>query len=280
VALSIKGDAIVGVWPYVRTERLSISFLRNPALTPYLGPHVFFPADLKGPNRDSFDHDVMADLLAQIPNADVWGIQPGPSCVQAGLFRAYGLNLGVHQTFLIPLKDGEAPVFSAFKDSLRRNIRGAEADYTISYDAKTLPLLYEWGGKTLFQKRLKQHYNLGQMQPLLDACIKHKKGHLMVARDAAGDASAVLWNVWDKDTSYYLMGARRPGSEDYRSLSLLLWQAMRDGIARGNAVFDMEGSMDPGVERFFRSFGGRRSLYLMLRKSGHPLWKMLQLFRR
>src|SRR5690606_18342558 len=156
-------------WPYVRTEKLTISFLRNPALTSYLGPHVFFPPDLKGPNRDSFDHDVVADLLAQIPHADVWGIQPSPGCVQAALFRAYGLNLGVHQTFIIPLGEGEKQVFSNFKDSLRRNLRAAEGEYTVSYDSKALPLLYEWGGKTLFRKRLKQYYSLAQMQPLLDA---------------------------------------------------------------------------------------------------------------
>ena len=44
-----------------------------------------------------------------------------------------------------------------------------------------------------------------------------------------------------------------------------------DGLESG---FDFEGSMDPGVEKFFRNFGGMRELYLVLRKNESLLWKL------
>jgi lipid II:glycine glycyltransferase (peptidoglycan interpeptide bridge formation enzyme) len=92
-----------------------------------------------------------------------------------------------------------------------------------------------------------------------------------------GEPQAIVWNVWDAGSSYYFMGAKNPKVDNYRAMSALLWHSMRMAKARGNHTFDMEGSMDPGVERFFRNFGGRRELYLVLRKDGHWLWRLLRM---
>jgi hypothetical protein len=62
-------------------------------------------------------------------------------------------------------------------------------------------------------------------------------------------------------------------------MSALLWHCIRQAKARGNRVFDFEGSMDAGVERFFRAFGARRELYLVLKRDGHWFWKLLRALR-
>jgi lipid II:glycine glycyltransferase (peptidoglycan interpeptide bridge formation enzyme) len=59
----------------------------------------------------------------------------------------------------------------------------------------------------------------------------------------------------------------------------LLWHCIKEAKARGNACFDMEGSMDQGVERFFRGFGGQRELYLTLQKNDSLIWKLKSLVR-
>ncbi len=45
----------------------------------------------------------------------------------------------------------------------------------------------------------------------------------------------------------------------------------------GLRTFDFEGSMDEGVERFFRTFGGERALYMVLHKNDSLLWKVKQM---
>jgi len=87
---------------------------------------------------------------------------------------------------------------------------------------------------------------------------------------------AIVWQVWDEQCSYYFMGGQNPDTNSYRAMSLLLWHTMKEAKARGCAVFDLEGSMDEGVERFFRNFGGERALYIILTKNKSIRWQLKQ----
>jgi lipid II:glycine glycyltransferase (peptidoglycan interpeptide bridge formation enzyme) len=44
-------------------------------------------------------------------------------------------------------------------------------------------------------------------------------------------------------------------------MAWLLWQAMLFARDRGCGIFDFEGSMVPGVARFYRNFGARPVSY-------------------
>ena len=278
VAMTLKGDQVTGVWPYSIEEKWSIAFRRNPRLTPYLGPHIFYPSDIKESNKDSHEHDVIEQLIAKLPDADVWRLAQYPGLKQAGLFRHYGLKIEVQQTFLLSLTEPEDTLFHDFKEPLRRNIRAAEKEITISADPSCIQELYDFQKATLFRKRVNQLHTLEDMQRLLKPCLEHNQGTLWVARKE-GVVQAVIWNVWDDKCSYYFMGAKNPEVDNYRAMSALLWYAMREAKQRGNILFDMEGSMDPGVERFFRNFRGKRELYLVLRKESHWLWKLKRLVK-
>jgi hypothetical protein len=278
VVLTMKGDQVTGVWPYLRTERLSISMMRNPRLTPYLGPHVFYPPDIKGARRDSYEYEVSEQLLDSLPEADVWRLSLPPGYRQAGLFRRFGLRLDVQQTFLLPLPDEEENIFIGFKEPLRRNLRAAEKEIRIVEDPTQLHALFDFQKATLEEKRVRQAYTEEHMQRLMNACLRHESGTLYLAYEN-GQLQAAIWNVWDEHRSYYLMGGKNPESDNYRAMSALLWHCIRKARARGNRVFDFEGSMDGGVERFFRSFGARRDLYLVLRRDDHWLWRLLGALR-
>lgn len=278
VAVNMKGDQVTGVWPFVLSERISISMMRNPRLTPYLGPHVFFPPDIKERNRDSYEYDAMEGLLDSLPNADVWRLSIAPGIRQAGLFRRGGLKLEVQQTFLCALDEDEETLFQYFKEPLRRNLRTAEKELTISAEPEMIGKLYEFQKATLNEKRVVQPHTEAQMKVLLDACIANGAGTLWVARQG-GDVQAIVWNVWDTERSYYLMGGKNPETDNYNAMSALLWHCIRQAKARGNQLFDFEGSMDSGVERFFRGFRARRELYLVLKRDGHWFWKLLRALR-
>lgn len=274
VVVTMKGDQVTGIWPYVRTERVGISMMRNPRLTPYMGPYVFYPSDIKGAKRDSYEFDVSEQLLDSLPDADVWRLSLPPAYKHAGLFRRFGLKLDVQQTFLLSLEEDEDVIFSGFKEPLRRNIRAAEKDIRIVEDPTQLHDLFNFQKATLEEKRVLQSYTEEHMQSLMNACIEHNSGTLYLAYEG-GQLQAAIWNVWDAHRSYYLMGGKNPDSDNYRAMSALIWHCIREAKRRGNRIFDFEGSMDAGVERFFRSFGARRELYLILRRDGHWLWRLL-----
>ncbi len=278
VVLTMKGDQLTGVWPYVRSERVGISMMRNPRLTPYLGPIVFYPSDIKGSKRDSYEYDVSEQLLDSLPDADVWRLSLPPGYKQAGLFRRFGLKSDVQQTFLLSLQDDEDVIFGSFKEPLRRNIRAAEKEIRIVEDPAQLHALFDFQKATLEEKRVRQAYTEEHMQQLMNGCVENGSGTLYLAYED-GQLQAAIWNAWDAERSYYLMGGKNPDSDNYRAMSALLWHCIREARRRGNRVFDFEGSMDGGVERFFRAFGGRRELYLVLRRDGHWLWRLLGALR-
>src|SRR5438874_41230 len=70
-----------------------------------------------------------------------------------------------------------------------------------------------------------------------------------------------VYLVWDRFRSDYLLGGYRINCTD-RSLTTMattaaIWEAMRYSRDELNLKhFDLEGSMIPGVELFFRKFGG------------------------
>ncbi len=279
VAIAMKGHQVSGVWPYPIEQRLFIPMIRTPKLTPYLGPHVFFPDDIRESNRDRFEHETINDLLNRLPDPYVWSLAMPPGLKQAGLFRFFDFRSEVRQTFHIDLAQDEAELLANMSESLRRNIRAGEAEITVTEEPDALHLLHSYQKVTLEDKGRLQHHSFEDLKRLFDACVRHDSGVLWAAKSADGRIQGLILHVWDNERGYYLMGARNPAGESYRAMSALLWHAVRASKKRGHKIFDLEGSMDPGVERFFRNFGGRRELYIILHKNRSMVWKMVKMIR-
>ena len=273
VAIARKGDAVTGVWPYPVEARLGVKLLRTPILTPYLGPQVFLPADIKESNADGFEHETVADLITQLPDAPFWHLALQPGISQAGIFKQQGLNTAVQQTFLLDLNATEAQLLANMKDTLRRNLKQAENTISIINDPAYLPELFHFHEHTLNRKQRSLPYGLSDLQRIMDACLANNSAALWVAKEGS-ETQAIVWQVWDRNCSYYFMGGQNPGAASYKAMSLLLWHAIKTSRAMGINTFDLEGSMDQGVERFFRSFGGRRTLYIILQKNSSLLWRI------
>ena len=64
------------------------------------------------------------------------------------------------------------------------------------------------------------------------------------------------FTAYDKKEAYYLLGALSRSNKLRGVQPALLDHALFEMKSRGRVVYDFEGSMLPGVERFFRSFGG------------------------
>jgi hypothetical protein len=45
-----------------------------------------------------------------------------------------------------------------------------------------------------------------------------------------------------------------------------MWSAIKVAKSKGVKTFDFEGSMIPGVEKFFRGFGGELTTYFAIQK--------------
>ena len=62
-------------------------------------------------------------------------------------------------------------------------------------------------------------------------------------------------------------------------MKLLMHNAILDSFS-SNKQFDFEGSMVPSIENFFRSFGGKRVPYILIRNSNNKYLKLIDFIRR
>lgn len=251
---------------------------RNPALTPYLGPHVFYPPDLKESKRDNFEHATISALLAQLPPANVRAIAAQPGLKQVGLFHHAGFGITMRQTFIMDLAGrSEEEISSRLHKDYRRNIRkAAQEGVSIMDDASLLPQLYQFQRETLARKGIRLNYSFAYMQRLFEMA----KGPALYIAAKEGRLQAILWHLWDDVRAYYLVCAKDPEVKNGRVVTALIWHAIRESRAAAKISFDFEGSMDPGVEHFFRHFGGRRELYPVLYRNDSLLWRLKSLIRK
>ena len=278
-AVASKGEHTTGIWPYPIEKKAGVSILRTPMVTPYMGPVVFFPADVKQSNRDNFEHETVSALIKQIADSKVWHLAVQPGMKQAGIFRKHQAEAVVQQTFLVDLMQDEAALLANMKDTIRRNIRNAEKDITITDDPAQLGTLYQFQKNTLEKKGKALPYSLADLELVMQACRENNSASLWVAT-VNNTVQAIVWQVWDAQCSYYLAGGQNPASSSNTAMTYLLWHAMKQAKAKGQKTFDLEGSMDEGVERFFRGFGGKRELYIILKKNESILWKVKEMVRK
>ena len=278
VAMVYNGDRVAGVWPYFVEEKIGVKIIRDQVLTPYTGPYVFYPHDLKESKRDSFQHETITKLLEQLPKAKVWHISTFPNLKQTGLFTHAGFEVQPKQTFIMPLEERIDTIFDKLHQDYRRNVRKAELELSIEDEPNMLKDLWEYQKATLDGKDVQMHFSFEQLQKLHDACSKRDCTALWVARKD-GVVSAILWHMWDHDRAYYLVGSKNPQSRDNRAMTALIWHAITESKIMEKKTFDFEGSMDIGVEKFFRNFGCERTLYLVLKKNTSLRWKLKSLLR-
>ena len=85
----------------------------------------------------------------------------------------------------------------------------------------------------------------------------------MAAVDINDVVHAVALFLGDEDCVYYLMGGADPKLRGSGCQSMLAWSGVK-WAAGFSRIFDFEGSVIEGVERFVRGFGAQQSPYFQL----------------
>jgi len=118
------------------------------------------------------------------------------------------------------------------------------------------------------------------LRRLVTAAVARRQGALLLLRSPQTDEPvAGAFVAHHADTAYYIAGgqARTPEGED--AMALLLDRLITWSREAGCHTFDFEGSMQPGIAFFFRSFGAVPHPYLRLQAGRQTLAMHLQLRR-
>ena len=105
---------------------------------------------------------------------------------------------------------------------------------------------------------------------LIQACRERNQGDLWGGYDEKRQLHSAVFIVWQDITACYLAGGGNPTLRNSGAHSLILWECICY-VSQFIDTFDFEGSMIPGIERFFREFGAIQTPYFTITKGNLSL---------
>jgi hypothetical protein len=245
-------------------ERMPVPGLRlrrvgTHRLTPFLTPELD-PGHGKYVTRLAREHQLLDGLIDALPKFDYFSYTLPPSFTNWLPFAHRGFRATLRTTYVLDDLDDLDAVKSAMSDKCRNTIRKAEKLVSVERDERA-DRLVAMIDSTFARQRRRNPWGRALIERVVEATHAHGAGEILTAVDATGAVHASMLLVYDADRSYYLTGGMNAGLRSSGADSLLLWHAIQHAAERVR-VFDFEGSMIPGVARFFRAFGSRPISYL------------------
>lgn len=249
---------------YSMEVKLQFKIIRNNFLTPYSG-FLFSNPELSTTEKQSLVNTV----LSQIP--------PFHEC-EIDLHPAIGCSLNFHEFTVIPKLTNILDITSMpntiqnYKPALKRQIKKAAKNIRIE-ERDDIHLFYALHEMTFLKQQKKAMTPLHAFEKVWTCCKTNEVGKLLFAIDDANQVHAALLMAFDDTCAYYLAGGTDATFYGSGAMSYLMHTAIEKAAAMGKKKFDFEGSMIPGVNRFFRNFNPFETHYVTLAKIDSILMK-------
>lgn len=246
------------IFPLTQRRKFGFHYLFQPAFTQQLGLFE---------KKNSISQ--LSSFLEKIPDKfKLIEIQLNETNRATALPEAF--HVQERKTHHLSLAADYAALSKAYNENLQRNLRKAATNQlTIENSSEyhsLIQLFRENKGKEIVQLKDREYAILNK---LLGEAGKRKLTEIIYARDAKGGliAGAVFLKSFDR--YIFLFSARNEDSQDQAGMPLLIDHFMRQHNGE-NCILDFEGSMIPGLARFYKSFGSHEVVYLQIRKNKLP----------
>jgi hypothetical protein len=242
-------DDYASVMPLPAKQKYGIPYLIQPRFTQQLG--IFSTANI--------NEQKVLEFLSDIPAKFVW------SHLYLNSANPVHPNTRItaRTNFEINLRHDYSDIYLRYNENARRNLKKAlSAGLTVanSYNAAAFTYLYQQHAKIKPNDTA-----LEQLESIVAHALQNNLGEIILVRNL-GDkiiAGAFYLTAWNR-IIYHSSFNTTDGQQ-----SSAMFYAMDEMIRRhaGTAtIFDFEGSMIPGIARFFEGFGGQKKFYFQFKK--------------
>lgn len=273
-AIIVEEKGVVNaIWPYTVERKMGFTLMRNPLLTPYLGPLFFLPEKEKAFGRWNQEDRIFQEFWKQLPRYDFFEVMCLPGYNNFLPFHQKGFTYTQRITYHIDLSNTEEQILQGMKSNQRAHIKQAILDLNFEEGTNHLKDFCKHHQHT-FQKKDKRYlYSEDFLTKLVATSFENKAGLMLTALHGDGSYAASVFTVYDHETMYLLLSSFNAQNQHNGAVSLLIFEAIKKAKGMGLKTFDFEGSMDAGIESFFRSFGGQRVPYLSCTHYNSKLWQ-------
>lgn len=272
---SINEDGgLDGVLPFQQKRRWGLKILTPPPLCPRLGPCFFYKNGMSQEQKRAFESKVLIDLEQQLPRVHHAKIN-WPYDLE-NTHAWVGWEQKERYSYVLDLSQSLDSIWAGFKSSLRNKIRKAEKLVDIA-ESDNWQVPFQLTQKVFEHRNVKEQLGEKLFSNLDQAAKTHNSRTIFIASDSLGRNHAAMWMLFDEQSAYNLLLGSDPELRKSGAAPLLIWHAIQYSKALGLKYFDFEGSQLPGVEAFFKSFGGEAKPYLQFTKTSKWLKMLISL---
>ena len=245
-----RANETVGEMPYAIVRRGMWRVSQMPPLTRTLGP-IIQPCAATSAQAFLNRMAIMTEIIEQIPRFDSFYQIFDPRVEDALAFGLKGYTVSTRYTFQFGLDRTVAEVWTGLRGKTRNLIRTAQKILTVALIESPAEFnrFYE---ANLASRSRKNAYGSAIMQQLMAGALERDSGYLLGAYGSDGALVATIGVVWDRHAAYYLLSSRLSTAHS-GSISLLIWAAIQDAIAR-KLIFDFDGIPNAASLKFISGF--------------------------
>jgi Acetyltransferase (GNAT) domain len=262
------GGDVTGLLPYARTRRYGLPTIVPPRLTQYNAPWLQYPDQqgFKTASRYAFQKKVIAELVAQLPKTAFSKFVLPPQQRDNLAWHWQGYKEKVLYTYQMLPQDINQ-IRRDYKNTVRTNLIKAQQRVAI-LQSDNPQVLSDLVAKVFRRKNASNPYPQALILEVFGRLRQIEQCTLLVAHDLdSQQPHAALLLAWDDQYVHGVLTGQDERFKDSCAPFLLYDHAIEFAQKQGKTL-DLEGSMQPNIEHFFRSFGAVQTPYSVMRKYG------------
>lgn len=270
---------LIGGFYYLKTKKLGFDFVKLPPYTPHCG--LFFINESKNQSSiNNFSKEVVQEVCNHFSGLrSALTILAFPSSVtdmQPFIWDKY--KVVPNYTYRLDLKKSMDDIKSHFDSKTRNAINKAVKEgVQVSLNSLSKQEIYD----VLVENLKSAGANIYDtyLRNILFNFSDESNSFCFVARKE-NEVLGLVFCIYDSNVCYYLLAAVSKKSGVQGVNNLLVQHCIEKAQQIGCKVFDFEGSMLKGVEKFFRSFGPEMFPFYTANKAKLPLEIILKFKKR
>lgn len=246
------------VFPLTKGKKAGVNYLYQPYFAQQLGVFSVLPVD----------KEVIAEFMKSVPaHLKYIDIQVTPGVI----FDGKGIVLKARTNHELYLDKSYEEISAVYSQNTRRNLRKA-SDLLVKTSDKVSPEeLVKLFRENFGEKEGKlqaMHYD--RILKLIKVCTEKRESRILGAYDKHNELSAAAFLPADGKRFYFLFAASASIARENGAMFLLIDQFIREHSQTSN-ILDFEGGNDPGLGRFYKSFGSSEVKYHRIVRNGLPV---------
>ncbi|WP_430934269.1 GNAT family N-acetyltransferase [Saccharicrinis sp. 156] len=162
-------------------------------------------------------------------------------------------------------------IYTGFSSNVKNSIERASKKLKI-VESDNIDKLISLVDNTFRRKKMQRPWSVDLIKDIYYSAKQNNGGKLLFAIDKEKNVHSGTLFIYDQKVFYNLISGSDYKYKNSGAATLLLWEGIKHA-ATTSMIFDFEGSMKEGINRFYAQFGGKQVIYYGIYKPTEKLFR-------